>query len=133
MPLSTFPTHVLALHPRRVVAPLATTGLVDHPDGAQRIRREVRQDRPQMRLEGVTGRGVLPVGSDGKLLKGSHGGSGGQGDGLDTLTRQVGQQPPAVRIEVARRPVRADCANSSMSTKCPKPPTTTVRYQVDDT
>jgi hypothetical protein len=84
------------------------TGLVDHPDGAQRIGRQVRNHRPQVLLERVAGVVPIPVCSDQELLEGPDSGSGGQGNRLDTLTRQVGQQPPAVRIKVARRPVLAE-------------------------
>ncbi len=43
---------------------------------------------------------VVPAGGDQELLEGSHGGAGLQGDRLDRLAGQVGEQAPAVGVEV---------------------------------
>ena len=53
---------------------------------------------------------VVPPGGDQELLQGPDGRAGGQGDRLDALARQVGQQAPAVGVEVSGRPVLAETA-----------------------
>src|SRR6185436_15527010 len=98
---------VLALHARRVIAPLAATGLVDDPDRAEGVGREVRNDRTDALLEGIASGGVVPPGGDQELLEGSYRGTGFEGDRLDALPWQVGQQPAAVSVEVLGSPVLA--------------------------
>jgi hypothetical protein len=99
---------VLPLHPRRVVAPLAAARLIDHPDGAERVGRETPEHRGQVLLEGVAGVVVVPPGGDQELLEGPDRGAGGQGDRLDALAGQVGQEAPAVGAEVGGRPGLAE-------------------------
>ena len=101
---------VLPLHPRRVVAPLPAAGLVDHPDGAEGIRRRVREDRPQVLLEDVAGGGVVPLGGGQELLEGADGRPGLERDGLDRLAGQIGQEAAAVGVEVGGGAVLAEAS-----------------------
>src|SRR4051794_37043271 len=96
---------VLALDTGGLVALLEGAGLVDDPHGAERVGREVGQDAGQVPLQRVAGQFLVPVGGDEELLEGADGGAAGQGDGLDALARQVGQQAAAVVVEVAGGPV----------------------------
>lgn len=116
MPLSILPTHprYCRCTPGVWSPPLPAARLVDHPDRAEPVVREVREGRSEVASEGVAGLVVVPAGGDQELLERPHGGPGCQGDRLDTLTGQVGQQAPAVVIEVRGRPV--------LSEERPEPP-----------
>ena len=92
---------VLPLHARGLFALLGATGLVDDPDGAERVGRECREDPGEVPLEGVAGEVVVPGGDDEELLEGADGGAADQGDRLDGLARQVGEQTMTVVVEVA--------------------------------
>jgi hypothetical protein len=48
---------------------------------------------------------VVPAGGDEELLEGADGGAADQGDRLDGLAGQVGEQAATVVVEVAGRPV----------------------------
>jgi len=81
----------VALHPRCVVPPLAATGLVDDPDRAQGVARDVRDDGTEVLLEGVASRSPIPAGGDQELLEGAHRSPGIECHRLDALARQVRQ------------------------------------------
>lgn len=53
-----------------------------------------------MALERAAGGAVFPAGDGEERLEGADGGPGLQRDRLDALARQVGQQRPAVVVEV---------------------------------
>ena len=99
---------VLASHARRPVALLRATGLVDHPDGAQRVVGQRVENLGHASLEFRAGDLVAPVGRDEELLQGADGGSTCPCDRLDTLARQVGQHAATGTVEVARRPLRQE-------------------------
>lgn len=91
---------VLPLDPGRVAAPLAGAGLVNHPDGPERVGREGGEHLAQVPLEGGAGLVMVPLGGGQELLEGADGRAGGQGERLDRLPREVGQEPTAVGAEV---------------------------------
>ncbi len=93
-------TQVLPLHARGLVALLEAAGLVDDADGAQRVGGEVGQHVRQLALEQVPGAAVIPGRGGEELLEGADGVAAGQGNGLDALARQVGEQAAAVAVEV---------------------------------
>ena len=94
---------VLPLHAGGLGTALGGAGLVDQPDGAQAVG--VRQGRQQgrgMALEPIADGGEVPGMVAQELLQGAHRGAGAQGDRLDALARQVGQQALDVSAEMAK-------------------------------
>ena len=88
---------VLPLHAGGLGALLARAGLIDDADGAQLVVGQgVRVGRRG--VAGWCGPAVVPGVVVQELLEGADGGAGGQGDGLDRLARQVGEQAAAVDV-----------------------------------
>jgi hypothetical protein len=84
---------VLPLDAGRPGAALGGTGFVDQPDTAQVVGRGPGGEQGGgVALQVVAERRPVPGMVAQELLQGAHGGAGPQGDGLDTLARQVGQQ-----------------------------------------
>ena len=79
---------------------LGGTGLVGEADVAQVVPGQAREQVGDVALEAVArlleGPGVVAQ----ELLQGAYGGAGLQGDGLDALARQVGEQAATVVVEV---------------------------------
>ncbi len=61
--------------------------------------------------------GVVPGGGDQELLERADGGPARQGDRLDALARQVGEQAPAVVVEVGGRPLLQEAAPVSLQVR----------------
>jgi hypothetical protein len=99
---------VLPLHAGRVVAPLPAARLVDHPDGPEWVGRQAREHLAEVPVEGGAGLVVVPPGGGQEHLEGADRGPRGQGNRLDALAGQVGQECPAVGVEVVGRALLAE-------------------------
>src|SRR5262249_32978016 len=91
----------LAGDPRGLGALLGLAGLVDDADGAQAsVIGQARQQAGGVAVQDVEGPGVVPGVVAQELLEGTHRGACGQGDGLDRLAVEVGEQPADVGAQV---------------------------------
>ena len=95
---------ILPLDARRSLALLHTTGLVDHPNGAEAIVRHRVHHFRQMALQVVPRCLVVPLRRHEKLLQCSHRRATRQGDRFHALARQVRQQASTVVVEMLGRP-----------------------------
>jgi hypothetical protein len=75
---------------------LDATGLVDDTDGAEVGGGEFVEDTEEVALQEVGGVVLLPGSGDEELLESADSGATGQGDGLNGLAVEVGQQATAV-------------------------------------
>src|SRR6185369_7739942 len=85
---------VLTLHAGGLGTLFDGAGFVDEPDAAQVVGRQARQQGGGVAVELVTDGGEVPDVVLEELLQGADGGAGLQGDGLDALAGQVGEQAP---------------------------------------
>jgi hypothetical protein len=94
---------VLTLYAGRLGSLLDGTGLVDEPDGAQFVGGQARQQRGSVPLELAADGGNVPDVVLEELLQGADGGAGLQGDRLDALARQVGEQAADIGAQMGER------------------------------
>ena len=92
---------VLTLHAGGLGAGLQSRGLIDQPDVAQAIVGQAGQFGPDVALQLSADLSVLPLVVAEELLQGADGTAGGQGDRLDTLAFEFGEQATAVGVQVA--------------------------------
>ena len=99
---------MLTLHARSFVPFFCGRGLVNPADRAHIVHRagttawrgQVVADDPALNL--IPHPGVIPGVMGKELLQRTHGRTGGQGDWLNTLARQITEQPPAINTQVLK-------------------------------
>jgi hypothetical protein len=74
---------------------------IDHPDGTQWVGGQSGDDLGQMPLQEFACLLVVAACADQEFLQGPHGGASLQGDRLDGLAGQVGEQTPALGVRWA--------------------------------
>ena len=98
------PAAPLALDTGSLGALLGLAGLIDNADGAQPlVVGKARQHLGRVFLGDVDHGGLVPDVIFEELLEAAWWGACGQGNGLSTFARQVGQQPPAIGAQMLER------------------------------